>query len=293
MTSERTCQSSTNLPCPILVVSPNSRCGTNWISNTLRAHPACTGSAAPSLGEDWFAFGSKSLVEYVESVARTGYGWTTPADPWELEKYGASSPEGLLQARKRELMARLGESLIHFARPMRPDAQHIVFKQTLVNGLEHVSMLWPQARAIVLIRDGRDVIESIRRTWEHRAQDDALAEIRVWRDAIRRIKVWLQSPPLPLLMVKYEQLVAEPERKLRQIFAFLNLETSKDFLADAAKQVHGSSDIRLREGVMDFRARPMSADFNPLERAANWTEQAQQRFVQEAGAELRWLGYPI
>ncbi len=80
--------------------------------------------------------------------------------------------------------------------------------------------LLPEARFIHIIRDGRDVAESYRRVWFGLQDIRQLAYL--WVTRIRDIRQ--QAEYLPYYMeVRYEELVADPEKILRKIGEFIDL----------------------------------------------------------------------
>jgi hypothetical protein len=87
--------------------------------------------------------------------------------------------------------------------------------------LDFIDELFPDARYIHVIRDGRDVVASFRERWGYRA---ALRVARgVWvshvtaaRDFGRRVAGERYTE------IRYERLVAEPEAVLRDLFRFLD-----------------------------------------------------------------------
>lgn len=275
---------------PIIVASLTARCGTNWVANTLKLHPQCSRSSSPSLGEDWYALPSQHLVKYVDALAIWGYGWETPADAWETVHYACDQPD-LLAARKSALLCDFGRTLLRFSRPWPAGRKYLVLKQPSLQGLEHAARLFPAARCVVLVRELCAVAESTWRTWDEGEAPERSNVLRSWCEGVRQLRALQARPPLPLLAVKYEQLVAEPVRKFSQILRFLDLPAEDLDLAAAAAVVHGSSDSRFKTGTMEWTGRPREADFNPLERAAGWTPEQRATFVAEAHPELRYLGY--
>jgi len=82
--------------------------------------------------------------------------------------------------------------------------------------------LFPGAKFIHLIRDGRDVALSVLDTWGHRAHVDLVFAARTWQ---RRITQARRSTagfdPKHALELRYEDLVVEPEEQLRRVCHFL------------------------------------------------------------------------
>lgn len=90
--------------------------------------------------------------------------------------------------------------------------------------LEHVDGLieiWPDARFLLLVRDGRDVALSIRKL--PFGANNVLAAARDWSRGIRIGLAASSRYPEKFLTVLYEDLVAEPESQVKRICQFLSL----------------------------------------------------------------------
>jgi hypothetical protein len=75
-------------------------------------------------------------------------------------------------------------------------------------------------RFIHLVRDGRDVWSSWRKTWFRPASLEQAANW--WRLHVQRIRSWGQARATAFLEIRYEDLVEEPERVLLKISDFLD-----------------------------------------------------------------------
>lgn len=89
-----------------------------------------------------------------------------------------------------------------------------------IHALPALAELFPEARFIHLVRDGRDVAKSFQATgWYGRWLYDNCLE---WRDAIRRADGYRSTPLAQRLIdVRYEDLVVDTERTIRTVCDFL------------------------------------------------------------------------
>ncbi|MGZ8173669.1 MULTISPECIES: sulfotransferase [Methylobacter] len=91
-------------------------------------------------------------------------------------------------------------------------------------GIDVLNELFPDAKYIHMIRDGRDVAISFARTpWWH---DDIGQNLERWHAEIRQI-IDLSNrilKPNQILQVRYEDFVAQPESELRRICSFLSID---------------------------------------------------------------------
>jgi hypothetical protein len=96
-----------------------------------------------------------------------------------------------------------------------------------------IQELLPEARFLHLIRDGRDVALSLRPLWFAPGQE-AHTLAGYWREGIEAAR--RDAPSCRhYLEIRYEDLVAEPERALRRVCDFLELSYAPEMLAYPAR----------------------------------------------------------
>lgn len=107
-----------------------------------------------------------------------------------------------------------------------------------------VASVLPEARFIHVIRDGRDVWQSIRSLW---FGPDTVEETAAWwRDAIGIAR--RDGARVPhYLEVRYEQLLRDPETVVREVCAYLELEWAPEML-----RYHKRAATRIAEVVSDY-----------------------------------------
>lgn len=264
------------------------RSGTNYLFNLLGRHPECL---AGSFGEVALLRHSALLVAYAERVVAT---W---AEPWV--ENGTVSVEGLLE--------KLGDGLARFlasgtaaSTPLHNPLDAGLKKRVLltktpdVRGLHNLLRLFPRnSRAVLLVRDGRGVVESGVRsfgwTYEHAIQRWAAAA-----DSILEAVGRHQSEDSPLLLVRYEDLVNHQSATLTRIFEFFGLDPRNyDFSAAQGIGVIGSSDLRERGGQLHWTEVDKPAGFDPLRRFEGWPVSRRIRFAWVAGKQMKALGYQL
>ncbi len=257
---------------PIFILGVMPRSGTNFLSDLLCHHPDC---AAPTpIAEDNLLYYSDALFEYVDLVGRS---WRRE---WQVGD------------KKRELLAHsIGSGLIEF---LCEDVgeERLVTKSTTVHNLPNFVLLFPDAHLLILIRDGRDTVESLGKSWNV-PQEWAM---RRWADGARLILEFLKEnhgSHHKYLVIRYENLVCNFRDEVQRILTFLDLDVSR-YDPDAAEQlpVRGSSTSRGRSGVgVDWMPREKTADFKPIGRWHRWSRQKQERFRWIAGTYLASFGY--
>jgi hypothetical protein len=174
-----------------------------------------------------------------------------------------------------------------------------------VDHMEAIAAAMPEARFVHLVRDGRDVALSLTERAERRGARPAPPRrmARKWRRRIRRAR--RQAASLPAyLELRYEDLVAEPETKLREVCRFLELEYDPAMLAyheRAADRIAELSDVPAgggrdaRSAAERHAAHALTSEPPRPERIGRWKAEMapaqREAFERVAGDLLRELGY--
>jgi len=257
---------------PIFIHGILQRSGTNFLWDLLLLHPDCAPAREP-IREDLFLEHSDHLVTFAETVRGV---W----DPiWG--SFGADLPD--------RLCAGIGDGLVSF---LRTDLdRRLVTKSPSVRHLERFFTFFPSAQLLILVRDGRSVVQSGVDTFGW----DFDRVCRAWASAAETIRRFQQTESVRAdrwRLVRYEDLVDDTEGQLRSLFEFLRLDDARyDFDAARNLPVRGSSWFgRQRTGV-HWQAVPKDASFVPKERWRSWNAEHLDRFDWLAGEQLRAFGY--
>ncbi|HUA15083.1 MAG TPA: sulfotransferase [Verrucomicrobiae bacterium] len=280
---------------PIFILGIAARCGTNYLHDLVRMHPECD-SGSSVLEEDNLVANAHVLARYLDGVAR-----------WWKQHWGSEE----LQAERAALAQQMGQGLIGFlstqlekrkelagkettnGRPLR-----LVTKTPTVKNLGLFFELFPGSPLVVLVRDGRSVVESAVRTFDRPYGHAA----REWASSAQIIQNHRANhPEKQFLLVRYEDLYGNVEKELRRIFEYLQLDPDAyDYAKAANLPVRGSSTLRgqptshdvpwVANGIhWDPVQKP--TNFNPVERWANWNRAKHERFNWLAGDDLEKFGY--
>lgn len=278
MTEDR---SGANGPTPIFVFGVLGRSGTNFLSDLLCLHPDCV--PAHPLDEDFFHFHADLLERW---AGRTAVRWHLD---WGVSQSG---PDRLLASLGRGLLAHLRETAEAYGGP-GAGAPRIITKTPSVKNLGLFPRLFPGVPAVVLLRDGRAVVESLIRSFGGQYE----ARIRSWAWAARVILETALADPAPdspFCVVHYRDLLERPETELRRIFSFTGLDPDKfDFEQSQRLPVRGSSTFRRSDDGVDWRPVERTDEFQPLRRWADWPAALHARFNWLAGPEMEALGYEL
>jgi protein-tyrosine sulfotransferase len=286
-------------PRPVFILGIAERSGTNYLQDLLRLHPDCDVDGL-ELEEDHFVAYADLLVRYVNLASKQ---WKSRWGQAELQ-------------RERDMLCQcIGDGLVSYLRlqvkhrrrltgtaPVAKPVRVLVTKTPDVTNLHLFFKFFPNAELLILVRDGRAVVESAVRTFYRNFAD----ETRKWAaraTAIQRFVESESSSERKYLIVRYEDLYTQTNDELRKIMSFLRMDPALyDFEAAINLPVRGSSSLR-QEGAewrqsfvapgIHWNPVPKGPEFKPLERWRNWSRAAHQRFNWIAGKCLPLFGYEM
>ena len=263
---------------PIFIIGIMERSGTNFLADVLQSLDP-NFQVPSALGEDFLLEHSHLLNEYASLTHRR---WQRL--PW------LNNPDQC----KQMLLLNLGEALLKLLYDQIGENRRLLAKTPGAYNLNKFFHLFPQAKLVVLIRDGRDVAESAASTWPDEPLD---YWIRRWAEGARLIlgfknEYARQLPDSSWLVVRYEDLAQKPEAILPQLTEFLAIDgCHTDWHQIKCLPVRGSSQHRDAAGNLKWAAIEKDKTFNPIGRWSNWTWRQKRKFKKLAGRELIELGY--
>lgn len=273
----------------IFFIAATEKSGTTWLQILMDAHPQ-----AVCRGEGHFA---SYLAPTIEHAIAQYTKYVKALNASAFAETGGFQLFDIATIRFLERMA-VGALLATYD---VPTARAIGEKTpNNVRHLETLNAIFPAAKFLFMVRDGRDIVVS---GWEHgrRQRPDAapagaFAEYartvaKAWRGDIEKAEAFAARHPDRCLRVRYEDLVHSPHETVAGALRFLDLDASDDVVArcvaagDFRKlsggRAPGEEDNRshFRKGVVgDWQHR-----FDAETAAA---------FDAEAGTTLAALGYP-
>ena len=184
-----------------------------------------------------------------------------------------------------------GAALIAHLHESTPPGKRLLLKVPSVQYLTHFFEVFPHERLLLLCRDGRDVVQSTRRTWPvlrfpmiclrwRRAAQMTLAFDRAFSEQRERY-----------VLARFEDAVGDPEAFIRRVCRRFGLDEERyPYERLSAVPVHGSSAMPVRRSVTwDAQAKP--AGFKPVGRWQEWSALDRWLFKRIAGKQLLELGY--
>lgn len=259
---------------PIFILSLTRRSGTNFLYQLLGRHP----DVAPSrLYEDFILHDAHLLYEYVQSTERNWHpGWA-----------GASVAAALV----RELGDGLRRFLVGVGSEQGNCGKRLVTKTPSIQNASTLFQLLPDAFLVIILRDGRDTVESGVRSfgWSYEEATRAWCAQAAKLLQFKREQIEHRDR---YRIVRFEDLTANPEGQLREILGFLELDASQyDFTTITSVPVYGSSTFRGSRGGIDWEPVAKTDAFNPIGRWECWSAYRRRRFSRVAGRLMHELGY--
>ncbi|MBU6276584.1 MAG: sulfotransferase [Planctomycetes bacterium] len=152
-----------------------------------------------------------------------------------------------------------------------------------------VRALFPGAKFVHIVRDGRDVVASLVR--RHHADG------RPWADLPTACRVWCEHTAIArgfgrtlddgaYLELRYEDLVRDESAQARELFAFLGIPSDPAVEAFCLRQ--RAARTALSTPTRDIAADVLASDFGRVLSAAD-----QARALEALGAGLAAFGYPV
>jgi hypothetical protein len=257
---------------PIFIVSPAPRSGTNYFLDLLCLHPAC---APYPVYEDFFLAYSHLLALYARATGQM-----------------ALRPKSALPQRYDHLLqASLGDGLARMIQAQVP-GKRAVLKTPSLGGLDNFHLLFPDAKLLIILRDGRDQVESFLNSFP--ARNPRFHQlVRGWAGSVtglRRHLARMDRLAYPYLLVRYEDLFIRNQTELRRVFAFCGLDPEAyDYARAAQLPIRGSSE-HLRQGS-EWKPVPRTPEFQPIGRWKSWPRSRRAFFSRTAGRHLKRWGY--
>ncbi|MEB3359470.1 MAG: sulfotransferase [Synechococcales bacterium] len=282
---------------PIFILGIMPRCGTNFLYNLLCLHPHCNGVGIRDMPEDHLLLNANLLERYANNVASfwSRHGLRGENDP-ARQRYN--------QELQSKLFASLGEGLLAYLNHLNPDSgvKPLVTKTPFVRNLSRFFHLFPQARLIILVRDGRAVAESSVKSFNTSYE----VMIHRWAEAAHEILAFDQAhrhTDAPYLIVRYEDILDHLEVEMRSILNFLGLSPDVyDFDMAVNLPVFGSSEefAKAREAAIADPEKSgwkvvdkCKQKFNPKSRWSHWSADQHCRFNWIAGSYMEQFGYEL
>jgi len=281
----------------VIVLGMATRSGTNFVRDLLCVHPECTGCRLSEVG---FVGHSDRLIDFGQSLH----------DAWGVRDWGQRFIREM-QQRECDALDVLCESIGHglerflwrttldhrVGEKEPTDVEKIAGKRLIVKApsvkrFSNVFRFFPEARVLILVRDGRSIVHSQIKSFDRRFE----SAVRGWDLAARTILDPSNETALSnCLLVRYEDLFTKTRAEMSKVLRFLELDDGVyDFEKAENLPVRGSSQSREESGDLVWQQQSReSLQFDPLKRWGDWSRYRHERFNWLAGDRMHRFGYDL
>ncbi len=170
----------------------------------------------------------------------------------------------------------------------------LLLKEAGVRHLRYFPRVFPKAHLLLLLRDGRDLVNSTMRTWP---DSDFATACERWAASTRAARAYFQAHRQReprCMLVRFEDVVGNPEGFVRDACAHFDLDPDRyPYHTIDNVPVIGSSTLAAQQDKsvdwQQHQSRP--ADYRPSGHWDDWPERWKKQFQQIAGDELAAAGY--
>jgi len=265
--------------------------GTTWLQLLLNAHPEVSCIGEGHLPHHLEPLLRQALAQHNALIAEKNA--TVLAELPGFPQFTDGQVDYLVTSAIAMLLMAPPKATTAHAIGERTPYDHLVFPM--------LAALFPDARFINIVRDGRDCAVS---TWFHNLRIDPRqrprrfgslgAEIEAhasrWSGVVAECLAWCETQPTRCMLVRYEDLAAQSDDVLRSLFGFLGVTTSSDIVtrcrqAGAFETLSGGRTAGQEDAASLFRRGLPGDRHNHLSAADD------VRYFGIAGAVLARLGY--
>jgi hypothetical protein len=272
----------------IFILGVTMRSGTNYLNNLLLLHPHCEYPGI--VWEDYFLAHADLLQNYADSLYKH---WQPE---WKEKLVDLIGINPVMKSLGGGLTFLLKDQFRGRARPESVeswDSLKFVTATPSVRNLNYFFDLFPDAHLLIIMRDGRSVVESGVRSFDW----DYERAMKNWKNAAETIHKFdhaISNHKKKYLILKYEDLFLHTREKMKEVLEFLELNFKcYHFYAAENLPVVGSSELRNSEGAVHWHARKKNKHFDPLERWRHWKKLLHLRFNWIAGDYAERFGYSM
>jgi hypothetical protein len=268
------------LAAPPVFVCGSARSGTTWTFDLFDRHPE-----VHAICESWIL----SQTHGITSILAQSYWSTSATEAWRER---VDAPFGAIQSVPyEEVVQDLGALVADwFMKTVRPEHRFLVAKEPI--DVRATAILFPEARFIHVVRDGRDVALSMKRaseTWDPSMGVGLPMEFRAeaWRRQVENVRAHRDLLGDRYLEIRYEAMRADPESAMRTVFDFAEIPYGDELLQS----------IRDATKLSSYSDAPRDSGFRGGSKGGGWREVFTPRearaFDRAAGELLAELGYDV
>ncbi|MGE0432289.1 MAG: sulfotransferase [Planctomycetota bacterium] len=189
-----------------------------------------------------------------------------------------------------EFCEHLGRGIADLFRSRAGGARWVDATPTYTLMLDTLALMFPDAQFIHILRDGREVVNSMTHSGFNQPWATDFAEgCRTWAYYASTARSFVKSVQDRAMELRYEQLRDEPDAAMATVFNFLGVEPSPD--ATALIRLGRINSSFGNTEPSDVFARTKPEEVSPRDPWDHWTDEQRATFQQISGDTLRAGGY--
>ncbi len=253
------------------------RCGSNIVHDILDNHPDVIGREL-GISEFPVLCNSRAMDAFFASVVARHRKVAENVSGIEAMAFFAS---GWMA----DIQARIGQE------------KTAVIKMPSVQHLELFNSLFPRDKLVIVVRDGRDILQSTLDSWKDSRtfmrSESAIA--REYAAAAKEITAFTSrsksDEKLNFHLFRYEDYIASPSESATELYTLLDLNFDESVVTSSATLPLRGSSTAMGDAPLDWEPKQKPLDFQPTRKWKQWTTQRKNLFSSIAGQALKDLGY--
>ncbi|MEO1308160.1 MAG: sulfotransferase [Pseudomonadota bacterium] len=254
------------------------RSGTNYLERMLCQHPDVV-TPPDDLRELPFLSALPDMHRFEDSLARF---YAPNSELFAQNEWLAYAMAGYLSS----VRSSVGET-----------AKLVVIKDPRVRHISLFDAVLPREKAMIVVRDGRYLVDSTIRTWPLKPLGRTFEDVCLEWDAATRAALDYgdTAPAERVRLVKYEEVVADPATRIGELCSWLGIDPAAieaEALTDAP--ILGSSThSRENGGEVGWTPVYKKDGFDPTGRDLGWTDKQKRIFERVCGETQKRAGYDL
>jgi len=267
----------------VYIASPTQRSGTNFLNNVLKLHTNLFVPDEGNLPNEQFLY---SFSHHLEAYA------TETVSLWGK---WLNESQDVMDTHAKELMHHLGNGLLQYFYEYTPKEKTLLLKTPDAGNLHNFFHLFPHGKLIILVRDGRDTVDSFVKSWGGQTIFKKMCER--WSQRIDQVNKVIEqanhsNKKNSYLLVRYETLNQDTSNQVKLMLDFLGLSPEK-YQWDALEKIPvlGSSSFTGNQPGVHWKPMEKGDTFVPTEKWMHWSNEKKQIFKKYAGKNLIKMGF--
>ncbi|MGF1568063.1 MAG: sulfotransferase [Nodosilinea sp.] len=200
-------------------------------------------------------------------------------------------PKNQGKVRAHDFLPLFGSAFIGYLYDYIPEGKRMLLKDPNVNYLAYFFALFPHENLLLLLRDGRDVVNSTIKTWPN---SDFVEVCQRWNDSVTAILGFVDREgdrSEQFILAKYEEAVQEPAEFVRTVCLHFNLNPDKFPYEEIENIPLRGSSFKKQEGKVTWEPIAKDGLFQPSGKWNDWPIKLKRIFKAIAGQTLIDSGY--